>query len=147
MNALTVESPDVDRLSWDARHRRRHGTRSLAAAQEASSPAALVGIAVYDPIHDVAQSWIASPIGQAVDGLINTLAGSYVIGNGSAGTAEHPDGGAGGWLMGTVAPAGTARWWVRQAVPAGPPGCSAMADPAEPEVPAQPVVLGVTADS
>ena len=83
VNALTVESP-----------------AALAAAQEASSPAAVVGSVVYDPIHEVAQSWIASPIGQAVDGLINTVAGSYVIGNGSAGTAEDPDGGAGGWLMG-----------------------------------------------
>ena len=73
---------------------------ALAATPRASSPAALVGVVGYDPIHDLAQTWITSPVGQAVDGLINTLAGSYVIGNGSAGTAEHPDGGAGGWLMG-----------------------------------------------
>lgn len=101
MNALTVESPDVDRTSLGTPGL-GGGTApdALAAAQQASSPAAWVGIAVYDPIHDVAQLWIAGPIGQAVDGFINTLAGSYVIGNGSAGTAEHPDGGAGGWLLG-----------------------------------------------
>lgn len=55
---------------------------------------------VYTPIHTVVEDWIDSDLGQAVDGVINTLAGSYVIGNGVTGTAAHPTGGAGGWLLG-----------------------------------------------
>ncbi|MET0700725.1 MAG: cellulase family glycosylhydrolase [Mycobacterium sp.] len=55
---------------------------------------------VYTPVHAVVEAWIDSDFGQQVDGVINTLAGSYVIGNGTAGTATHPDGGAGGWLLG-----------------------------------------------
>ncbi|CAN5508714.1 hypothetical protein BH09ACT7_BH09ACT7_39320 [soil metagenome] len=55
---------------------------------------------VYTPVHAGVQAWIDSDLGQQVDGVINTLAGSYVIGDGLAGTANHPDGGAGGWLLG-----------------------------------------------
>lgn len=55
---------------------------------------------VYAPVHEGVQNWIDSDLGQQVDGAINTLAGSYVIGNGADGTAADPDGGAGGWLLG-----------------------------------------------
>lgn len=55
---------------------------------------------LYLPIHFVVQAWIHSDIGQAVDGIVNALLGSYVIGNGADGTVDHPDGGAGGWLLG-----------------------------------------------
>jgi endoglycosylceramidase len=55
---------------------------------------------VYTPIHTAGQLWINSQVGKAVDGFINTVAGSYVIGNGAPGTADHLDGGAGGWLLG-----------------------------------------------
>ncbi len=55
---------------------------------------------VYTPIHGVVEAWIDSDLGQQIDGVINTLAGSYVIGDGADGTAAHPDGGAGGWLLG-----------------------------------------------
>jgi endoglycosylceramidase len=55
---------------------------------------------VYTPAHTVLEDWIDSGLGQQVDGLINMLAGSYVIGNGTAGTAANPTGGAAGWLFG-----------------------------------------------
>jgi endoglycosylceramidase len=55
---------------------------------------------VYTSVHIVVEDWIDSGLGQQVDGLINTLAGSYVIGNGAPGTADAPTGGAGGWLFG-----------------------------------------------
>jgi len=55
---------------------------------------------IYLPVHYLVQAWIQSDIGRAVDGIVNALLGSYVIGNGADGTEEHPDGGAGGWLLG-----------------------------------------------
>jgi endoglycosylceramidase len=55
---------------------------------------------VYTPAHTVLEDWIDSGLGQQVDGLINMLAGSYVIGNGTAGTAANRTGGAAGWLFG-----------------------------------------------
>jgi endoglycosylceramidase len=65
-----------------------------------ADPASAFQALVYNPIHTGAQNWIDSPLGQSVDGVINTLAGTYVIGDGSTGTAAHPNGGAGGWLLG-----------------------------------------------
>ncbi|AFM16266.1 endoglucanase [Mycolicibacterium chubuense NBB4] len=55
---------------------------------------------VFAPIHAAVQFWITSDLGRLVDGVINAVFGSYVIGNGSPGTAEDPDGGAAGWLLG-----------------------------------------------
>ncbi|MHA7648253.1 PE domain-containing protein [Mycobacterium sp. ML4] len=59
---------------------------------------------VYRPVHGAGQAWIASSLGQAVDPIINSptraLFGRDVIGNGAGGTATHPDGGAGGILLG-----------------------------------------------
>ncbi|OBK30954.1 hypothetical protein A5634_14895 [Mycobacterium asiaticum] len=59
---------------------------------------------VYGPVHAIGQAWIASPLGQAIDPVINAptqaLFGRDLIGNGSAGTASHPNGGAGGFLFG-----------------------------------------------
>jgi endoglycosylceramidase len=55
---------------------------------------------IYVPIHYVVELWINSYIGSRVDGVINELAGTYVIGDGASGTADHHDGGAGGWLLG-----------------------------------------------
>ncbi|HEX5143190.1 MAG TPA: hypothetical protein VFW21_04915, partial [Mycobacterium sp.] len=55
---------------------------------------------IYVPIHYVVELWINSYIGSRVDGVINKLAGTYVIGDGASGTADHHDGGAGGWLLG-----------------------------------------------
>lgn len=60
--------------------------------------------AVYGPIHAAGQAWIGSPVGQAVDPILNTpayaLFGRPLIGNGTAGTETNPNGGAGGILFG-----------------------------------------------
>ncbi|RAU90656.1 hypothetical protein DQP56_22745, partial [Mycolicibacter senuensis] len=66
----------------------------------AFDPAALFQQFIYTPLHGHLQAWITSDLGQQVDGTINALFGSTVIGNGAAGTAENPDGGPGGWLFG-----------------------------------------------
>jgi endoglycosylceramidase len=59
---------------------------------------------VYTPIHTALENWIDSPLGQAVDPVLNQtselLGLGTMIGDGTAGTAEDPDGGAGGWLFG-----------------------------------------------
>ncbi|HET9874921.1 MAG TPA: cellulase family glycosylhydrolase [Mycobacterium sp.] len=54
---------------------------------------------VYTPLHTGIEQWINSDFGAKVDGFINHLAGSYVIGDGTPGTGTDP-GGAGGWLFG-----------------------------------------------
>ena len=59
---------------------------------------------VYGPVHAAGEAWIASPLGQTLDPIINApsdaLFGRDLIGNGAAGTAAHPSGGAGGFLFG-----------------------------------------------
>jgi endoglycosylceramidase len=55
---------------------------------------------VYTPTHTALEDWITSNVGQQVDGFINSVAGSEVIGNGVPGTQADPTGGAGGWLFG-----------------------------------------------
>ncbi|SON60583.1 PE-PGRS family protein PE_PGRS11 [Mycobacterium simulans] len=59
---------------------------------------------VYGPIHTAGESWISSPVGQALDPIINApttvLFGRGLIGNGAPGTAANPNGGAGGILFG-----------------------------------------------
>jgi endoglycosylceramidase len=55
---------------------------------------------VYTPTHTALEDWINSNVGQQVDGFINSVAGSDVIGNGGPGTEADPTGGAGGWLFG-----------------------------------------------
>lgn len=55
---------------------------------------------IYDPIHSSIEGWINSPFGQQVDGFINQISGQFLIGDGVAGSADHPDGGAGGLWFG-----------------------------------------------
>lgn len=55
---------------------------------------------IYDPIHSAVEAWISSDFGQEVAGFINQISGQFLIGDGAAGTAEHPDGGAGGLWFG-----------------------------------------------
>lgn len=59
---------------------------------------------VYGPLHAAGQAWISSPLGQAIDPVINAptnmLFGRDLIGNGAAGTAASPTGGGGGLLFG-----------------------------------------------
>jgi endoglycosylceramidase len=76
---------------------------STTTTAKASLPTNLTGwfrTLVYTPLHALAQLWITSALGVEVDTLINRLAGSYVIGNGKAGTEAQSAGGAGGWLIG-----------------------------------------------
>ncbi|MBS9534046.1 hypothetical protein KIH27_10665, partial [Mycobacterium sp. M1] len=54
----------------------------------------------YTPMHDSIEAWIQSSTGQTVDAAINALVGSHMIGDGTAGTAADPNGGAAGWLFG-----------------------------------------------
>ena len=64
------------------------------------TPVAAFDRIVYTPLHTATEGWIHSGVGQQIDGVINTIAGSYVIGDGAAGTAADPNGGAGGRLFG-----------------------------------------------
>jgi endoglycosylceramidase len=80
-------------------------TNSLAGLADAPGPEAFSAAAlfqqfIYDPIHTAIEGWIGSPVGEQVDGLINNIAGQFLIGEGADGTAAHPDGGAGGLLFG-----------------------------------------------
>ncbi|GJO89903.1 hypothetical protein NJB1728910S_29300, partial [Mycobacterium marinum] len=64
--------------------------------------------AVYGPIRAAGQAWISSPAGEVIDPVINApteaLFGRGLISNGAAGTAAHPNGGAGGILFGDGGP-------------------------------------------
>jgi PE family/Histidine phosphatase superfamily (branch 1) len=59
---------------------------------------------VYGPVHAAGEAYIASPLGQTLDPILNAptqaLFGRDLIGNGAAGTAANPNGGAGGFLFG-----------------------------------------------
>jgi hypothetical protein len=55
---------------------------------------------IYLPLHAGIEDWIGSSTGHEVAGFINTVLGSYAIGDGTAGTEADPGGGAGGWLLG-----------------------------------------------
>ncbi len=59
---------------------------------------------LYGPVHTVGEAWLSSPIGRALDPVINAptdaLIGRDLIGNGVAGTAASPTGGPGGLLFG-----------------------------------------------
>ncbi|BBX76064.1 hypothetical protein MSHI_39700 [Mycobacterium shinjukuense] len=59
---------------------------------------------VYGPVHTAGQAWMHSPLGEALDPIVNAptnmLFGRDLIGNGAAGTAASPHGGAGGLLFG-----------------------------------------------
>lgn len=63
---------------------------------------------IYKPVHAAGQAWIFSPLGEAIDPIINAptqaLFGRDLIGNGAAGTAVSPNGGAGGFLVGDGGP-------------------------------------------
>lgn len=77
-----------------------HAALVVATGPVPSSPVGLFQHFVYTPVHTVAEAWIGTELGHQVNGVVNKLAGSYVIGDGAPGTADHPDGGAAGWLIG-----------------------------------------------
>jgi endoglycosylceramidase len=76
---------------------------------------------VYTPLETAAQSWITSSTGEQVDGFLNSTFGEFLIGNGAAGTAADPTGGAGGLWFGD----GGAGWDSTVAGEAGGAGGSA----------------------
>jgi len=78
---------------------------------DAASPAGVRSLisdgfqaSLYGPVHTVGEAWLSSPIGRALDPVINAptdaLLGRDLIGNGVAGTAASPTGGPGGLLFG-----------------------------------------------
>ncbi len=83
--------------AWDSFLSPEHWDAALAGLAD---PGPAVAFDFYAELHDAAQQWINSPLGEQVDGFINQLFGSTVIGNGDPGTEDHPDGGPGGWLFG-----------------------------------------------
>lgn len=64
--------------------------------------------AVYGPIRATGRAWINSPLGQALDPIVNVptsmLLGRPLIGDGAAGTMAAPTGGPGGLLFGDGGP-------------------------------------------
>ncbi|MGB3334277.1 MAG: hypothetical protein WBA79_15855, partial [Mycobacterium sp.] len=67
----------------------------------ASDPFAdLFNTLFYEPMHTGIENWIDSPLGLQVNGAINGMFGVYLIGNGADGTADNPDGGDAGLLLG-----------------------------------------------
>ncbi|BBZ21959.1 cellulase family glycosylhydrolase [Mycolicibacter hiberniae] len=86
-----------DASAWDAFLSAAHWDAAFGALAE---PGPALGIDLYAALHDAGQQWIDSQLGSQVNGVINTLFGSTVIGNGADGTEDNPDGGNGGWLFG-----------------------------------------------
>ncbi|MGH3562721.1 MAG: PGRS repeat-containing protein, partial [Mycobacterium sp.] len=72
------------------------------AVSDSSTPdlTALFEQFVYTPLHTGVQDWIHSDLGLQVDGFVNHAAGQFLIGDGAAGTAADPNGGAGGLWFG-----------------------------------------------
>lgn len=117
----TLSSPAAWEAFFDPAHWDGVLTGPGAADTMSFDPAALFQQFVYTPLHDNMQAWITSDLGKQVDGTINALFGSTVIGNGTAGTAENPHGGAGGWFFGD----GGAGWSSTEAGVAGGAGGAA----------------------
>ncbi|WP_163705392.1 cellulase family glycosylhydrolase [Mycolicibacter senuensis] len=86
-----------DATAWESFLSAEHWDAALAALAE---PGPAVGFDLYAGLHGATQTWIDSDLGSQVNGVINTLFGSTVIGNGIDGTQDNPDGGDGGWLFG-----------------------------------------------
>ncbi|WP_233424667.1 cellulase family glycosylhydrolase [Mycolicibacter heraklionensis] len=86
-----------DTAAWDTFLSSAHWDAAFAALAE---PSPALAFDFYTGLHDLAEKWIDSQLGSQVNGAINTLFGSTVIGNGADGTEANPNGGNGGWLFG-----------------------------------------------
>ncbi|MGV0624768.1 cellulase family glycosylhydrolase [Mycolicibacter minnesotensis] len=86
-----------DATAWDTFLSSANWNSAFAALTE---PGSAVGFDIYAGLQDAAQGWINSELGGYVNGFINHVFGSTVIGNGADGTEANPDGAAGGWLFG-----------------------------------------------
>ncbi|CAJ1499101.1 cellulase family glycosylhydrolase [[Mycobacterium] holstebronense] len=86
-----------DATAWDTFLSSGHWDSAFAALAE---PSPALAFDFYTGLHDLAEKWIDSDLGIQVNGAINLLFGSTVIGNGADGTEANPDGENGGWLFG-----------------------------------------------
>ncbi|MCV7382862.1 cellulase family glycosylhydrolase [Mycolicibacter longobardus] len=86
-----------DTAAWDTFLSPESWSSALTALAE---PGLAVAFDPYAGLYDLAEKWIDSDLGIQVNGFINQLFGSTVIGNGADGTEANPDGAAGGWLFG-----------------------------------------------
>jgi endoglycosylceramidase len=108
----TPAAPADSPVSWTMLAATRRETIGAASKGTTSGAPALANTAtppnltslfqqvVFTPVHSLAEGWIHSDLGQQVDGVVNTLTGRYLIGDGAPGTEMHANGGAGGWLFG-----------------------------------------------
>ncbi|OBK24303.1 hypothetical protein A5634_02910 [Mycobacterium asiaticum] len=113
-HAQQYQAAAVQAAGYHAQFVRTLGAAAASyAGTEAAAAAALTDLNVavaegfqtfYGQIHLAGDAWIASPVGQAVDPIINAptdlLFGRPLIGHGAAGTMSNPNGGAGGILFG-----------------------------------------------
>ncbi|KAA1249832.1 PE domain-containing protein [Mycobacterium simiae] len=80
------------------------GAEAIIAADLGAAVSQGFQTAVYGPLHATGQAWISSPFSQLLAPIINAPTGLLfkrdLIGNGAAGTAANPTGGAGGFLFG-----------------------------------------------
>ncbi|MFL0177998.1 MULTISPECIES: cellulase family glycosylhydrolase [unclassified Mycobacterium] len=88
-----------DAAAWDTFLSAEHWDAAFTALAE-PGPAFAFAFDPYAGLYSLAEKWIDSDLGIQVNGAINTLFGSTVIGNGADGTEDNPDGGNGGWLFG-----------------------------------------------
>lgn len=72
-----------DATAWDSFLSTAHWDAAFAALAEPADPGLAVGFDFYTGLHDLAEKWIDSELGTQVNGAINTLLGSTVIGNGA----------------------------------------------------------------
>ncbi|BBY34447.1 cellulase family glycosylhydrolase [Mycolicibacter minnesotensis] len=89
----------VDSSAWETFLSADHWNAALTALAEPGSALSL-SFDPYAGLYSLAEKWIDSEIGGQVNGVINQLFGSTVIGNGADGTEANPNGGAGGWIFG-----------------------------------------------
>ena len=106
LHAAAVSYADTEATIASAMENTLLGGGATAAPLAAAGSFVAAGFqtVVYGPVHTVGETWINSPFGQTLDPIINAptdlLFGRDLIGNGVAGTAASPTGGAGGFLFG-----------------------------------------------
>ena len=106
LHAAAVSYADTEATIASAMENTLLGGGATAAPLAAAGSFVAAGFqtVVYGPVHTIGETWINSPFGQTLDPIINAptdlLFGRDLIGNGVAGTAASPTGGAGGFLFG-----------------------------------------------
>ena len=106
LHAAAVSYADTEATIASAMENTLLGGGATAAPLAAAGSFVAAGFqtVVYGPVRTIGETWINSPFGQTLDPIINAptdlLFGRDLIGNGVAGTAASPTGGAGGFLFG-----------------------------------------------